>query len=86
MSLLYCLVCSLQPCDHLLGKADLLAIFLCFVTVPYGVSGKVWQLIVSIPDLCLLLYTFNHLYFKRVLWMTSIDVGAYKRVFTSTKN
>ena len=27
-----------------------------FVTFSYGVSGKVWHLIVSIPDLCLLLY------------------------------
>ena len=27
-----------------------------FVTFPYGVPGQVWYLIVSIPDLCLLLY------------------------------
>ena len=27
-----------------------------FVTFPYGVPGYVWYLIVSIPDLCLLLY------------------------------
>ena len=32
-------------------------IFSCvFVTFPYGVPGQVWYLIVSIPDLCLLLY------------------------------
>ena len=50
--------CSLQP-----GKgANLLALlfvmfvmFACgFVTFPYGFSGQVWYLIVSIPDLCLL--------------------------------
>ena len=29
------------------------------VTFPYGVSGKVWYLIVSIPDLCLLLYFYR---------------------------
>ena len=42
-----------------LERAELLAllseIFSCvFVTFPYGVSGQVWYLIVSIPDLCLL--------------------------------
>ena len=47
------------PCR--LGKADLLALlyvmFLCvFVTFPYGVSGQVRYLIVSIPDICLRLY------------------------------
>ena len=45
LSLLYCLVCSLQPCDHLLGKGCPLCslvcdVFLCFVTNPYGVSGQ----------------------------------------------
>ena len=40
-------------------RADLLALlcvtFSCaFVTFPYGVLGQVWNLIVSIPDLCLL--------------------------------
>ena len=52
------IVCSLQPCDHLLEKVDLLAllcvVFSCvFVTFPYDVPGQVWYLIVSIPDLCL---------------------------------
>ena len=35
------LVCSFQPCGHLLGKGDLLAllhVMLCFC----GVLGKVW--------------------------------------------
>ena len=41
--LLYCLVCSLQPCGHLLGKGWPLGslvcdIFLCFVTFTYLVS------------------------------------------------
>ena len=36
-SLLYCLLCSLQPRDHLLGKAVLCVMFPCaFVTFPYG--------------------------------------------------
>ena len=44
-------------------RADLLALlyvmFSCvFVTFPCGVLGRVWYLIVSIPDLCLLTY-FN---------------------------
>ena len=30
----------------------------CFVSFQYGVSGKVWYLVVSIPDLCLLLYYY----------------------------
>ena len=60
LSLLYCLVCYCSLVITCLEKADLLALlclrFLCvFVTFPYGVLGKVWYLIVSIPDLCLLL-------------------------------
>ena len=27
-------------------------VFLCFVTFPYGVSGQVWYLLVSMSDLC----------------------------------
>ena len=57
----YCLVCSLQPCGNLLGKGwplsiFFIAVFLCFVTFPYGVLGQVWYLIVSNPDLCRLPY------------------------------
>ena len=39
-------------------RADLLfVVFSCvFVTVPYGVPGQVWYLIVLIPDFCLPLY------------------------------
>ena len=55
------LVCSLQPCGHLLGKGWPLGylvcdVFLCFVTFPYGVLGHVWYLIVSNPTHCLLTY------------------------------
>ena len=39
---------------------------LCFVTFPYGVPCKVWYLIISIPDLCLLyFYPFYILKRKR---------------------
>ena len=63
VSLLFCPVCSLQPCDHLMGN-DVLTLlcvmFPCvFVSFPYGVSGQVWYLIVSIPDLRFLLYFFH---------------------------
>ena len=37
--LLYFLICSLQPCDHLLGKGWPLGSF------PYGVPDQVWYLI-----------------------------------------
>ena len=37
--------------------ALLYVMFSCvFVTFPYGVLGLVWLLIVSIPDICLLIY------------------------------
>ena len=55
LSLLYYLVCSLQPCDHLLGNVWPLVFRCVFVTFPYGVSGGVWYLIVLIPVLCLFL-------------------------------
>ena len=53
-------VCLFVPCDHLLGKADLLAL-VCGVSLrvchfPIGILGQVWCLIVSIPDLCTLTY------------------------------
>ena len=56
LSLLYCLVCSLQPCDHMLGKdwplgSLVYVMFSCvFVTISYGVAGQVWYLIELIPD------------------------------------
>ena len=61
LSLILCLICSLQPCYHLLGKGWPLSSPVCdipceFVTSPYNVSGQVWYLIVSIPDLYLLYF------------------------------
>ena len=52
------------PCTFVITcwkKTDLSALLcvMCpcvFVTVTYGVLGKVWFLILSIPDLCLLLF------------------------------
>ena len=60
LSLLYCRVCSLQPCGRLLGKGLPLGslvcnVSLCFVIFPCGVLGQVLYLI---PDLCILLITF----------------------------
>ena len=52
--------CSLLPCGHQKGKADLLAlvcdVYCDFVTFPFGILGQVWYLIVSIPDLCCFSY------------------------------
>ena len=47
----------------LFKRADLLAllsvVFPCvYVTFPYGVSGQVWYLNVSIPDLYLLYFSY----------------------------
>ena len=47
LSLPHCLVCVMQPCGHLLGRAGFLALlyvtFYCiFVTFPYGDLGQVW--------------------------------------------
>ena len=46
LSLFYCLVCFLQPCDHLLGNGRPLGCLVCdvscvFVTFPYGVPDQV---------------------------------------------
>ena len=61
-------LCSLylgQPCPHLLGKSCSLGFSLAFifsavlvvrVPFPFGVFGKVWNSIVSIPDHCLFIY------------------------------
>ena len=49
--------CHVVTC---LERADLLAlvgdVFCIIVTIPCGILGQVWYLIVSIPDLCLLSY------------------------------
>ena len=53
-------VCSLLPCGHLKGWADLLAldcdIYYDFVTFSFGILGQVRYLIVLIPALCCLSY------------------------------
>ena len=61
--LLYCLVCSLQTCGHLVAGKGLTFWLSCvwcvscvFVTFQYGVLCQVWYLILSILDLCLLPY------------------------------
>ena len=57
LSFSYCHVCSLQPCGYLLRKAFLFVMFSgLIVTFPCGVPGRLWYLIVSIPDICLLSY------------------------------
>ena len=51
-------------CDRSELLAILCVMFSCvFVTFPYGVSGQVWYLIVSTPDLCFLLY------FWKIAWI-----------------
>ena len=77
------LSCSLQPCGHLLGRANLLTLlcvmFYCvFVTFPCGVLGQVWYLIVSISDLCHL--TFLETQSSSVLAVGITDSG---KVFQS---
>ena len=45
-------------------------IFACvFVIFPYGVLGQVWYLIVSIPEMCLLLYFKNRHTYHRIITM-----------------
>ena len=61
LSLLYCVVCFLQPCGHLLGKGCPFGflvwdVFLCFCHFPFGVLGQVWYLIVLISAHCRLPY------------------------------
>ena len=57
------LVCSLQPCGHLLCSL-VCEVFMCFVIFQCGVLGQVWYLIVSIPDLCLLTYFLHYNFLK----------------------
>ena len=55
-------LCLLMRCGHLLGKGWLLALvcdvlfWVCYF--PIGILGQVWYLIISIPDLCPLLYFY----------------------------
>ena len=54
-------------------EGPLCVMFSCvFVTFPYGVHGQVWCLIVSITDLCLVLY------FSKLCWcVDSLHTGKY---------
>ena len=38
----------------------LCGVLLCFVTFPYCDPDQVWRLIVSIPDLCIVLFLISH--------------------------
>ena len=60
LSLLCCIVCSLQPNGHLL---EMCVVFSCIlVNFPYGVLDQVWYLIVSITNLCFSLYFYSFLF------------------------
>ena len=77
LSLAYCHVCFLHSCGHFLGKGRSLGslvrdFFLCFVTFPCSVLGKVWSLIASIPGLCLRSYCIkNYSNPKHNVWFHS---------------
>ena len=69
------LSCLVVTCWKRAGLLTLLCVvfscvFLYFVTFPYGVSGQVLYLVVSIPDLCL------PLFFKWVCVLMSPHHGA----------
>ena len=68
---LLCLCARYVPCDHLLGKICPLGSRLWCQTVslslPIGILGQVWYLIVSIPDLCTLTYFNSQLSLKCIL-------------------
>ena len=50
------LSCMLLACWE---RADLLTLLYVLFPCVYDVSGQMWYLIVSIPDLCLLLYFYK---------------------------
>ena len=77
LQLPYCHVCSLQPCCHMLGKGLHLGPLVCdFVIFPYCVLGLVWYSIVTIPYLCLLVYSINP-FFSRTKTAAHKDIGQY---------
>ena len=63
-------VCLYVPCGHLLGKGRPLGSSLwCLIvslSLPIGILGQVWYLIVSIPDLCTLTYFYCYGYLLRL--------------------
>ena len=61
----------------MLGKGLRLGSLVCdFVIFPYCVLGQVWYSIVTIPYLCLLVYTKN-LFFSRSKTAAQKDIGQY---------
>ena len=82
------LVCSLQPCVHLLDKGyNLLVLFYVmfscvFATFSCGALGQVWYLIVSIPDLCLLTY-YKYILLYDIVAPDSVVVVKTQRLFSS---
>ena len=68
LSLLFYLVCSLQPSDHLIGKGWPLGTLVCFFSVfcfifTCTVPGQVWYLIFTIPNLYpFLYYALNNIF------------------------
>ena len=71
------------------SPALLCVIFSCiFVTFQYSVLGKVWYLIVSIPDRCLLPYFYNVVISlvsifanMRVFWVVYNSLLAYTSIY-----
>ena len=54
-----------------------------FVTFPYGIPGQVWNLIVSIPNLSLLLYFSNS--WKRSISITNSYISVISTVYPNHK-
>ena len=63
---------------------DVCDVFLSFVTFPYDVSGQVWYLIVSIPDLGLLLYFHEKCHLKHTKLIEFKIVHMFGRSVTSS--
>ena len=68
-------------------RADLLALFYVlfscvFVTFPCGVLVQVWDLIVPIPDLCLLPYFGHQLIVKHGVLFAIVLIKKYCHSFT----
>ena len=71
--------CSLHPYDHMLGRADLLALlyvifYFVFVTFPCDALSWVWYLIVSIPNRFLLSY-FDHTVKVKVCFIVNASLS-----------
>ena len=61
LSLRYCHVCFLQPCGHLLGKANLLALlyvmFFVFLSLSHAVSWiRLYRFLIFVPFVTLFRY------------------------------